>query len=168
MKKVSFVMSVFLSLILLSMIFIETDLSAAERVRKIRLSGELRDTAPHSVTIADLEKLTITEFSVMDPYKKEQRTYSGITVRDLVKHYAKDGVKTISIKATDGYEVQFTHSEWLRWDIMLATRLNGKHIPLRESGPARIVMPFDTALDMDKVIYRPKWIWLVSKIEFIK
>lgn len=167
MKKVFLASLVVPAIGIISLFLTDAGAAGEKRALKIRLMGEAKSTAPGFVTVADLEKLTITEYSVVDPYKKKPVIYRGVLLRDIVGEYSKRGVNKVRLKAIDDYMVEFVRSEWMRWDIMLATRSDGKHMTIKESGPARIVMPFDTARDIDKVVYTPKWIWLVNRIEFI-
>lgn len=72
------------------------------------------------------------------------------------------------LRAIDDYKIDLTKEEWLRWDILLATQTDGLYMDIKEKGPARIVFPYDTAKDIDPLIYNPKWIWQVKSIEFIE
>lgn len=139
---------------------------AQDREWRIELTGAVRSTAPSSVTIRDLENLSLAEYSVFDPFKKQRFKFTGVLLRDIVKQYGAADVDKVQLEAIDEYIVDFNRDDWERWDIMLATRQDGKHITIEQSGPARIVMPYDTARDIDQNIYSPKWIWLVRSIKF--
>lgn len=134
----------------------------------IVLSGNLLKAAPKTVSVEDLENLPQTEFAVVDPYLKKRVVYKGVLLKDLVAAYAKPDTTKIRLRAIDEYRAEFIREEWVRFDIMLATRMNGKHMGIRENGPARIVLPYDTAKDIDKTLYKPKWIWQVNRIEFLE
>jgi hypothetical protein len=155
-------------LIFLAQTGLLTEATAEERVWKIRLAGEINEAAPQAVTIEDLEKLPLTEYSVFDPFKKERFLFKGVLLREIIKEYGVSGVNKVQIKAIDEYMADFSQGDWTRWDIMLATRQDGKPIEVKQSGPARIVMPYDTAKDIDQSVYNPKWVWLISSIEFIR
>lgn len=168
MRNIQKIAMLILALIFASPGVMLTEAAAQDRVWTIRVAGELRDAAPRSITIEDLEKLPLTEYSVFDPFKKKRFSFTGILLREIVREYGASGVDKIQLKAIDEYVVDFIQDDWTRWDIMLATRQDGKHIEIKQSGPARIVMPYDTAKDIDHDVYSPKWIWLVNKIEFIQ
>ena len=142
--------------------------NSQKRLPSIDLAGNLLETAPETVTVEDLENLPQTEYAVVDPYFKKRVVYKGVLLKDLVAAYTKPDTQKIRLRAIDEYRAEFVKGEWIRFDIMLATRMNGKHMGIRENGPARIVLPYDTAKGIDKTLYKPKWIWQVNRIEFLE
>lgn len=137
-----------------------------ERVAAVSLRGDISKATPAKVTVADLERLPLVTYTTFNPYQMQRITYTGILLRDLVRIYAEPSCNSVTLTARDDYQVTFQETEWQRWDILLATRADGKKMSLSESGPVKIVMPYDTAEDIDHDIYTPKWIWLVASIEF--
>lgn len=142
------------------------DIEVPENILDIKLSGSILETTPETVTVLDLEKLPLTGYAVNDPYVEERVEYRGVTLKDLVEGYAKPTTQKMVLVAIDDYKVEFTRDEWTRWDILLATRMNGKYMELEEKGPAKIVMPYDTAEDINQTSYTPFWIWEINWIEF--
>jgi hypothetical protein len=118
------------------------------------------------VVVADLEKLPLTEYTTYDPYEKRRVHYKGVLLRELVGRYADPGVQAVRLLAVDDYRITLTRPEWTRWDILLATQMDGRHLSRREKGPVKIVFPYDTAKDIDHKVYDPKWIWQITQIEF--
>lgn len=55
----------------------------AARVPKITLLGACLPETPRAVTIADLEKLPLIEYTVLDPFSKKPTRYKGVLVRDI-------------------------------------------------------------------------------------
>jgi hypothetical protein len=168
MKNTQITMLLVLAIILTLLPMMITEAVASERARTIRIMGEVREGAPRSVTIADLEAMPLTEYSAEEPYQKKRFSFTGVLLREFVKEYGAPGVEKVQLKAIDEYVVDFSRDEWMRWDIMLATRQDGKHITVKQSGPVRIVLPFDDFEEVDREVYTPRWIWLVKSIEFIK
>jgi hypothetical protein len=166
MKNTQITMLLVLAIILTLLPMMITEAFAQDREWTIKLAGELRDGAPRSVAVEDLEKLPLTEFSVIDPFKEKRFSFTGVLLKELVREYGVPEVDKVQLKAVDEYVVDFTRDEWMRWNIMLATRQDGKHIEIKQSGPARIVMPYDSIKDIDHDVYNPKWIWLIKSIEF--
>lgn len=141
---------------------------SSRRELRIKLLGEIVQEAPPSITVADLAGLPLVEYGVVDPYLGKRVVYKGVLLRELVKHYGKPQTNIISFRAVDDYHAEFTRDEWSKWDIMLAIQEDGKAMGLREKGPAKIVMPYDTAQDLNQTRYTPKWIWQINSIEFLK
>jgi hypothetical protein len=156
-----------LLLLAFCVVFPQSVRAAGEREMRIHLSGNLLPSAPPYVTVPMLEKLNLTEYMTYNPYDKKGHTYKGVLLKNLVKLYARPDTVKMKLTAIDEYTVEFSKSEWERWDIMLATQCDGKHLGVKESGPAKIVMPYATAKDINHVIYNLKWIWLVNNIRFM-
>lgn len=139
-----------------------------ERLVSIRLSGNVADAAPPSITVEDLEKLPQTEYDVRDPYAHKKVRYKGVLVRDVVARYGKPDTTRLRLRALDEFKAEITRDEWTKWTVLLATRKNGERMTIADSGPARIVFPYDTAKDIDPIVYNDKWIWQVNRISFEK
>ncbi|MBF0276743.1 MAG: molybdopterin-dependent oxidoreductase [SAR324 cluster bacterium] len=137
-----------------------------ERVRKIKLVGNHLFETSKSITVNDLEKLPMTEYSVVDPYSKEETGYKGVLLREFVSRFGTQEVVKITVRAIDEYVIHFNREEWTRWDILLATQKNGTHMDVQNGGPVRIVFPYHKSKDIDQVKYHPKWIWQIKQIEF--
>jgi hypothetical protein len=140
--------------------------TTTRRESKIRVSGNVKSLIKQAITVSDIEKLPQTQYSVLDPYSKKQTVYSGVLVRDFVEHYGNKGIKQLEIRAIDDFKAVITRDEWTRWDVLLATKTDGSHMAIADNGPARIIFPYDTAKDIDPLIYNDKWIWQINRIAF--
>lgn len=138
-----------------------------KREQRIKLQGSVLKNTPPFITVSDLEKMSITEYEVHDPYLGSPVVYQGVLLREFVKAYGQKDTELLKIRAIDDYKAEFGKDEWRQWDIMLATRMAGKQMGLREKGPVKIVMPYDTAKGMNQTLFNPKWIWQINRIEFV-
>jgi hypothetical protein len=136
---------------------------SAERPLRIRLLGATLPEVPKYVTVEDLEQLPGVQASIYDPYMKRTVLYSGVLLKDLVDRYASPRTARIRIRAIDEYKVEFSPDDWNNDHFILATRMAGKHIGIKESGPAKIVMQTKDPQNR----YVPKWIWMINRIEFL-
>lgn len=139
---------------------------AIKRVPRISLLGTVNQAAPARVTVDDLEKLKTTSYVTFNPFEERENLYSGVLLEELASRFAVPECSAIKLTANDGYRVEFTKEEWQRWDILLATQVNGSYIDVSSAGPARIVMPYSSLGRDDRDIYTPKWIWMIKSIEF--
>jgi len=165
MNKISLI---FVAVMLSIVFFNGGNLFGMDRVKKIRLKGAIKESTPKAVTILELEKLPLTEYSVFNPYRKERKTYKGVLMKDMVNAFGEPGVTKISIIAVDGYHSEFVEDEWLKWDILFAIKSDGKLMGPDVNGPVKVVMPYDTSPEMDRILYEPKWIWAIKTIIFSK
>lgn len=120
---------------------------------------------PLKLDFRTIEQLRQVRFQVKDPSAKKEITYSGVLVRDLLDHLgSKDLPAKLRLSAWDDYAVEIAVADLRRWPVMLATRMNGKRMSLRDGGPTRIVFPYH-AYDIDPTRYNDQWIWSIKQIE---
>lgn len=109
--------------------------------------------------LATLPQKTI---SVYEPFLKARRSYSGVLMSDLL---AASGVgasaKKVHLVALDDYAVDLDVSVLNAGDVLLASREEGKEIPIAEGGPIRII--FADGLPQAKIT--DLWIWSVRTME---
>jgi hypothetical protein len=152
-------------LLVVSAVVFSLDAKAA-RAPKIQLEGNLSADAPKAVTIEMVEKLPLTTLETYNPFLKRVNSYTGVLLSDLAKAYAAEGVDNIVLTAIDGYVTNFIKDEWDRYSVLLATQVGGKHIEIKDSGPAKIVLDYEKIEDGLRRTYSRKWVWLINSIEF--
>lgn len=158
-----FVKKVFIIILfLVSSLFAQLDYSK----KKIKLLGEKKDSISKRVTIKNIEKIGYKDYRMVDPYTKKKTTYGGVTLDNFVKVFAKPTVKEVVFTAIDGYSVSILKNEWENHVILLATRLNKKHVGYEHKGPLRIVFPNFKSISENYANNLPKWIWMIKSIEF--
>ncbi|CUH66112.1 hypothetical protein TG4357_02241 [Thalassovita gelatinovora] len=135
---------------------------------RIRLTGALARGQTGSISVKELEKLGLQEAEAYNPLEHRSEVYTGVLLQDLVTVLGTNAVQSLTTTAIDHYEIHFEKREWNKFRIMLATRVNGDYIGFEEKGPVRIVFPdFDpNQLEYQEML--PKWMWMITKIEFNK
>ena len=66
----------------------------------------------------------------------------------------------------DDYEVDFATEDLHKWPILLATRSNGEHMTIENSGPTRFIPPIHRYPGILDVYQRSHWIWNLATMEF--
>ena len=91
-----------------------------------------------------LEKLGLVSYEVNDPWLLENITYSGVLLSDLLEvANASDTATEVFATALDGYAIPIPLSEIEAWPIIIATHSNGAYMTIENSGPTRIIFPYD-------------------------
>jgi hypothetical protein len=113
-----------------------------------------------------LEQLGLVKYSVLDPYLNAETTYTGLLMSDLAKVLGVTGPEAVfRFVALDDYQVDLTLDQFQKWPILLATRANDEYMTIENSGPTRIIFPYDTYPDLNPVRYNDYWIWNIASIE---
>jgi hypothetical protein len=75
-----------------------------------------------------------------------------------------DPDEEFQIVALDDYRVDLNLADFQRWPILLATRNDNEYMTIENSGPTRIIFPYDTYPELDPVKYNDLWIWNIASI----
>lgn len=111
------------------------------------VSGDVTATNVDGVIEFDmntLEKLGLVSYEVSDPWLQENVTYTGVLLSDLLEVVnASDTMTEVFATALDDYAIPIPVSEIEAWPILIATQSNGAYMTIENSGPTRIIFPYD-------------------------
>ena len=157
----------FLRGLLFVFILFGNSLYAYDGEKKIRLMGNVKDDISKRISVKELEHpFELLELNVYNPYEKRSDLYKGIFLDQLVRHYAKEGITSVTLKAIDDYEITISKESWTKHRIMLSTQVNGDYISIKKKGPLRIVCPDVKPKTQAYKDLLPIWVWMITKIEF--
>ncbi len=112
--------------------------------------------------LASLEKMRRVRVEAAEPFLKRRVTFEGVLLADLLEVAGvPDSASTVSLTALDDYKVDFKVSDVRSSQMLLATKADGKHMPVDRSGPIRIVFPDSSTLGRNPDL----WIWSVSTMK---
>ena len=116
--------------------------------------------------MATLEDFGLVKYTVNDPWLSAKNTYTGVLFSDLRKALGISGDATsLRITALDNYQVDISLEDAEKWPILLATRVNGNYMDIENSGPTRVIFPYDTYSEIDQIAYKDYWIWNIKSVE---
>ena len=111
--------------------------------------------------LANLERMRRVRLEAAEPFLKRRVMFEGVLLSDLL---AVAGVpetaSKVSLTALDDYKVDFKVADVRSSQMLLATKADGKHMPVDRSGPIRIVFPDSSSLGRNPDL----WIWSVSSM----
>ena len=111
-----------------------------------------------------LEKLRLVEYDVDDPWLHERVTYRGVLLSDLLEVAgAPDTVEDVMASALDGYLAPIPISEIESWPVLVATQSNGAYMTIENSGPTRIIFPYERLSDDTSA--RNMSVWNLESLE---
>ena len=131
-------------------------------------AGELEVRAGGVATVyseAELEALGMSSLVTTTSWTDGPQSFDGVLLSRIAEvHGVKNGM--MKVTAINGYEAELEVSELLAYPVLLATRQNGKRMPLREKGPFWIVYPRDEFPEFNDERHNYKWVWQVRSLEF--
>jgi hypothetical protein len=112
--------------------------------------------------LASLEKMRRVRLEAAEPFLKRRVMFEGVLLSDLLEVAGvPDSASKVSLTALDDYKVDFTVDDVRSSQMLLATKADGKHMPVDRSGPIRIVFPDSSSLGRNPDL----WIWSVSSMK---
>ena len=112
-----------------------------------------------ALDIASLERMRTVRMETSEPFLKRKVTFEGVLLSDLLAVASVPGsASKVNMTALDDYKVDFTVADVRSSQMMLATKADGKRMPVDKAGPIRIVFPDSSSLGRNPDL----WIWSVS------
>ncbi len=133
----------------------------------LRITGDIANTNEGDALVFDmetLESLGLIRYVVMDPWQQTEIAYTGVLLADLLAVAdVGEGATVVNVVALDDYAAEIPFSEADEWPIILATQADGDYMTIENSGPTRIIFPFDTYDDISAA--RNMSVWNVGSME---
>ena len=114
--------------------------------------------------IAALEALGLHSIATETPWTEGEMQFEGVLVRDLLRQI---GVKTgrILAIALNDYRISIPVSDFENFDVILATRINGSEMSVRDRGPIWLIYPWSSEPVLRDEVYFARSIWQLRMIQ---
>ncbi len=113
--------------------------------------------------LAMLEALEGREAAMETPWTEGKRSFSGPLLRSLLQAVGANG-KTLVVRALNDYAAEVP-SDDAALDVILAVRMDGEEMPVREKGPVFLVYPFDLDPGLKNEMIFSRSVWQIKEIE---
>ncbi len=113
---------------------------------------------------AMLEALGEESFVTSSPWYSNPQKFSGVSLEKLLQHV---GANAPANKATalNNYTVTSPRSDFSKYHVITAMRLNGQPMSVREKGPLFVIYPFDTDPELASAGFYARSIWQLASLE---
>ena len=112
-----------------------------------------------------LDALPQHHISTTTPWYDGVRTFSGPLIKGLIKRLGTNS-KEIQAIALNDYSISLPVSDFDNYDVILATRVNGQPLSIREKGPLFVIFPFDQHPELKNEVYYQRSIWQLNRLHF--
>lgn len=146
--------------------------SAAQRLTEptgrviLEISGKIAHTnAPERARfdLKALESLGITKITTSTPWTEGKKVFEGVRLRDLLQAVGADGA-TITPVALNDYKLDIPREDFDKYPVILAYRMDGEELRVRDKGPLWVVYPRDDFPELDNRLIRSRWVWQVKEL----
>ena len=125
----------------LAMFALSTSLSWAQEGHFLTLVTS--DGEEHAFHLDELDSMQQVEFSTTTIWTEGTARFSGVSVMRLLESVGAAG-ETLRMSALNDYSVEMPVADLEEDAPIIATRMNGEIMPVREKGPYWVVYPFDS------------------------
>ena len=113
--------------------------------------------------MAMIEKLPQRSFTTLTPWEKEPIQFSGPLLRDVLASVKAHG-SVIKAMALNDYQSSIPVEDAMKFDMVMATKMNGKPIPIKTKGPLFIVYPFASKPELRSAVYYERSPWQLKSL----
>jgi hypothetical protein len=113
--------------------------------------------------LAMLDGLKGRKAGMETPWTEGKVTFEGPLLREILAAVGATGT-SLKIRALNDYAADVP-SEDARLETILATKLDGKPMSVRDKGPLMLVYPFDLDADLYNEKYFSRSVWQIKEIE---
>lgn len=146
-------------------------LDAPESAEVLTLTGRLRSPnrmiggqEQAAFDLPMIERMPQTSFTTRTPWYSQPRTFTGPLLRDVLAAAGARG-SVLRTRALNDYRVDIPMDDVQRYDVVLAHRLDGRPMPVRDKGPLFVIYPFDSWRELRTTVYYTRCTWQLRAIE---
>ncbi|MFV0264807.1 MAG: molybdopterin-dependent oxidoreductase [Kluyvera sp.] len=132
----------------------------------LTISGNIENTneAGKAVfDIASLEKMGTVSFQTTSPWYNGRTTFTGIPLQKLMEYVGAKGT-VVKVTALNDYTTVIPLSDFKKYNAILALKINGEYMRIRDKGPLFVVYPYDSLPELNNQIYYSRSAWQVSRM----
>ena len=89
--------------------------------------------------------------------------FEGVNLKTLLERLGASG-DTVTAVALNDYKVEIPMADFQRYPVILAYRMNGDLLKVREKGPLWIIYPQDEFPALKNKETQAKWVWQVKEL----
>jgi hypothetical protein len=112
---------------------------------------------------AMIDSLPAHEFRTWSPWFKEPMTFRGPRLKTVLEAVGAKG-QTLHMVALNDYAVDVPISDAAQYEPILARRINGKVLGVRDKGPLFLIYPFDQKPETRIDQFYGRSIWQVTRV----
>lgn len=114
--------------------------------------------------LAMLDALPQRETVTATPWHAGTHRFTGPTLASVIEAAGASGA-TLRIGALNDYAADMPMEDAQTIPVILATRIDGQEIPVRDKGPLFVIYPFDEQPELFNEVYFNRSVWQVKSIE---
>jgi hypothetical protein len=138
--------------------------AAAQEGLDLQLSGAIDAV---NLSLDDLDAMEQVTLETSTIWTDGVNTFSGVSLKALLEAHNADGT-SVEMIALNDYSVSMPIAELEDDAPIIATRMDGDTMSVRDKGPYWVVFPYDSATEYQSEIVYSRSIWQLNRLMVIK
>lgn len=113
--------------------------------------------------LAMLEALGLVTITTETPWTDGLVEFQGVLMRDVLDLLKASGT-AVHAAALDDYVVKLPREDFRDYDVILATRVDGEPMRVRQNGPLWIIYPWSDVPALRRPLYYARSIWQLESL----
>jgi hypothetical protein len=113
--------------------------------------------------LRSLERLGLSRLTTWTPWTDGEVEFEGVLARRLMEAVGARGTG-VEARALNDYEETIPIEDFHKYDVLLAIRINGALMRVRDKGPIWIVYPWSAHPELDDFATREKSVWQLNAL----
>ena len=105
-----------------------------------------------------------TEMRTTTPWTDGVQVFEGVLARAVIERVEAQGT-TVKAAALNDYTVEVPMDDFLNYDVLLATQMNGEEMHVSDKGPIWIVYPRDDVPELQNRELHERWVWQLKSLQ---
>lgn len=129
----------------------------------LTIDGAIEGGKPVDFTMSQLEALGTETIVTSTPWTEGTPTFEGVPMSVLLEHVGAKG-ETADVMALNNYQTAIPVADFTAYPVILATKMDGEYMTVRNKGPLFIMYPFDAVPELQTELYLSRAAWQVRTI----
>ncbi|MCG9596202.1 molybdopterin-dependent oxidoreductase [Vibrio sp. Isolate25] len=105
-----------------------------------------------------------TSFKTKLPWYPDANQFTGFRVSDMLANLVKEETMAVSFIALNDYAASTTIENIIKYDPIIAYKMNGKKMKVRNKGPYWLVFNLDKYPEIDNAAFHSQMVWQIDEI----
>lgn len=145
----------------------EATLSAPEGQIVLTVAGQIAQTNVDANAVFDeamLAQLPSAAVETTTVVTDGVKQFDGFLMRDLLALVGAEGEK-VTATALNDYIIDIPIVDFERFDVLVATHMDGERLQPSDFGPLWIVYPRDEHAELQDIRYDYRWVWQLVRLD---
>ena len=136
----------------------------------LEISGRIMDGAlkrSFDFDVAGLESLGTTELRTETPWTTGEIAFTGVRLRYILNAVGAQGSVVLATALND-YSISIPRKDADLYNVIVATRQNGRMMTVRDRGPLWVIYPWSDNSELRSELYYARSIWQLKSLEVLE